>query len=130
MKRSHRPLQSRFIAHPVGFAARPVKARPAWFDHRTTMEDIMLKYFAAALIAASVIAAPALAQTTAPSTAPKPTVTAPATPAKVAKPTKSVKHVRKHKRHAMKVHVKHRKVAKSAHAPKAYGKANGRIAPR
>ena len=63
----------------------------------------MLKHFAAALIAASVIAAPAFAQTASPSTPSKPTAAASAATTKAAAPTKSVKKVKKAKKSAMKV---------------------------
>jgi hypothetical protein len=60
----------------------------------------MLKKLAVALVAASVFAAPVLAQTGstgAQAPAVKPAAAAPAAPSKVTAPTKSVKHVKKHR---------------------------------
>jgi len=94
------------------------------------MEDTMLKHVAAALIAASVIVAPAFARTA--SAPAKPVATAPAISAKAAVPTKSVKHVKKSKRHAMKVRSKHGKSAR-AHVAKTVGqtgKTGVRVVPR
>jgi len=58
----------------------------------------MLKKIAVALVAASVFAAPVLAQTGSTGTqapAAKPAAAAPAAPSKVTAPTKSVRHVKK-----------------------------------
>jgi hypothetical protein len=88
----------------------------------------MLKKLAVALVAASVFAAPVLAETSSTGTqapAAKPAAAAPAAPSKVAAPTKSVKHVKK-TRHTGKqtrrgshgkvagIHSKHRTVIKTS----------------
>jgi hypothetical protein len=60
----------------------------------------MLKKLAVALVAASVFAAPVLAQTGSTGAQPpavKPAAAAPATPSKVTAPAKSVKHVKKNR---------------------------------
>jgi hypothetical protein len=65
----------------------------------------MLKKLAVALVAASVFAAPVLAQTGSTGTqvpAAKPAAAAPAAPSKVAAPATSVKHVVKKSRHTRK----------------------------
>lgn len=71
----------------------------------------MLRKIAVALIAASVISAPAFARTG--SVAAKPaTIGATAVPAKAAAPVKFVRHIKKHKRHRHVVHVRHIKGGK------------------
>ncbi|MGZ5835337.1 MAG: hypothetical protein ACXWJ5_03940 [Xanthobacteraceae bacterium] len=71
----------------------------------------MLRKIAVALIAATVIAAPALARTG--SVAAKPaTIGATAMPAKATAPVKFVRHIKKHKRHRHVVHVRHIKGGK------------------
>jgi hypothetical protein len=87
----------------------------------------MLKNLAAVLVAASVFAAPALAQNPTPAGGSKAPAAQAAAPAKTVAPskaasTRSVKHVKKHKRHVAHVRGKHSKVA---HVAKVNGKALG-----
>ena len=76
----------------------------------------MLRKLAVALVAASVFAAPVLAETSSTGNqtpAAKPAVTAPAAPAKAAAPTNAVKHIKKNRHTGKQVrHGSHGTVAK------------------